>query len=60
MISPKLTNIVTFGVCMPNQILRPWTPHKSKRHTSNFAKVTYRSTTRLPMLLVELNLVAYL
>ena len=28
-----------FGACIPNQILRPGTAHKSKRHTSNFANV---------------------
>ena len=46
MISPILTyNSEIWGVkgmCIPNQILRPWTAHKSTRHTSNFANVTYR------------------
>ena len=31
--------IVKLDECMPNQILRPGTVHKSKRHTSNFANV---------------------
>ena len=41
MICPILTyNSEIWGVYMPNQSLRTGTPHKSKRHTSNFANVT--------------------
>ena len=44
MISRILTYIVTvkFGVCMPNQTLRPGTAHKSRRHTFNFVNDTWR------------------
>ena len=31
------------GVCMPNQILRPGTAHKSRRHTFNFVNDTWNN-----------------
>ena len=45
MISPILTYIVTvkFGVCMPNQTLRPGTAHKSSRLNNKASNIACRA-----------------